>query len=103
MKRWLIFLAACSSPGNPHTVVACQGYLTQAGTPFTGNCEVACQKAGSNGGSPVGTGGACTGAHGSGFGQTTVDCAHTLDYQDNNGCCAPGTDGVADVEFYVCM
>lgn len=103
MKRWLLVLAACSSPGDPHVVVACQGYLTTSGAPFTGNCEVACQKAGSNGAAPVGTGGACSGSHGSGFQEQVVSCGNTLNYEDNHGCCAPGTDGAADVEFFVCM
>src|SRR5690242_6957422 len=104
MKRWfLVFVAACSSPGDPHKVVACQGYLTQTGSAFTGTCEVACRKAGSNGAAPAGTSGPCNGAHGSGFQQIVINCGTTLDYEDNRGCCAPGQDGVADVEFWVCQ
>ena len=95
-------LAACSSPGDPHQIVACQGYLTQGGSAFVGNCEIACQKAGSNGAAPMGSMGPCEGAHGSGFSRFVVSCATTLDYEDNRGCCAPAQDNAADVEFYVC-
>src|SRR5258706_4436070 len=103
-RLWLVLVvAACSSsPGDPHTVVACQGYLTQAGQPFTGNCEIGCQKAGSGGGAPTGTGGSCMAAHGSGDFPTVISCNSTLVFEDNHGCCASGQDGVADIEFFVC-
>ncbi len=103
MKRWLLALAACSGSANPHEVVPCEGYLTQTGSAFTGTCELACQKAGSNGGAPSGTGPQCTAFHGSGDMPPTVMCNFTFKFDDKSGCCAPGTDGAADVEFYTCF
>jgi hypothetical protein len=105
MKAWLLLVAvaACSStPADPHVVVACQGYLTQTGQPFSGNCEVACAKASANGGAPTGTGGSCMALHGSGDFPQTLSCNATLSYDGTAGCCAPGTDGVADIEFFAC-
>jgi hypothetical protein len=84
--------------------MACQGYLTQTGAPFTGTCERACAMAGSGGNAPTGMGGACMAYHGP---RTTpsqvVQCGMTLDYGDFVGCCATATDGKADVEFFVCF
>ena len=78
------------------------GYLTQTGQPFTGTCEAPCEKAGSNGGAPSGTGGSCTAGHGSGFGHQGTSCNTTIDFDGTNGCCVPGTDMVADIEFFTC-
>lgn len=102
MKGWLLALAlaACSS-SDPHKVVACQGYLDQTGSAFTGTCEAACQKAGSNGSAPTGKGGTCTGLHKDG--EPTITCGMTFDFDGTPGCCSVGTDGVADVEFFACL
>lgn len=103
MKRaLLIFVMACGSPKDPHVVVQCVGYLTQTGSAFSGTCEVACQHAGSNGNAPSGTGGTCMATHGTGDFPQTTSCNATLMYDGQSGCCVPGTDGVADIEFYDC-
>jgi hypothetical protein len=103
MKRWLLALAACSGSQNPYEVVPCQGYLTQTGSAFVGSCDLPCQKAGSNGGAPSGTGPECTGLHGSGDMPPAVMCGFSLKFDDHSGCCASGTDGMADVEWYQCI
>lgn len=103
--RWLLCIvvavASCGSSEDPHKVVACEGYLDQTGAPFTGSCELACEKAGSNGSAPAGKGGTCTAIHKTG--EPTITCPMTLTFSDTVGCCATGTDGVADVEFFACL
>ncbi len=103
MKAWLLLVAvaACSSP-DPHQVVACEGYLTVNGQPFTGTCELACQKADANGQEPSGHGGTCTADHGPSTMPQEITCPTTFDFSGTIGCCSGGTDGKADVEFYVC-
>jgi hypothetical protein len=107
MKVWWLAsslvagVVACSSP-DPHAVGPCEGYLDLTGQPFTGTCEAACQKAGSNGAAPTGMGGTCEAVHGSGTSQKFITCGMTFQFDgDLPGCCATGT-GTADVEFFSC-
>ncbi|MCW5804203.1 MAG: hypothetical protein KIT31_17655 [Deltaproteobacteria bacterium] len=86
MHRALLLVAltlACSDP-DPHALGTCTGWTNNDGTPFTGQCEAACESP------PLNTGNTC---------DTTkqLKCSRH-DFEGFRGCCIPDQGNVVYFE-----